>query len=256
MESMTNWPVPKNVKELRGFLGLTGYYRRFLKGYGVIAKPLTELLKKDAFKWSLEAQNSFEELKRAMTSTPVLALPDFSKSFVVEIDACQMGIGAVLMQGRNPISYFSKKLGPKNQHLSTYEKELLALYTAVSKWRHYLLGGSFVIKTDQSSLKFLLEQRLNTPMQHKGLSKLLGLNYTVEYKRGVENKAADALSRREGQNGKDLLKEANVMVLSELIPQWMHEVHNSYINDNWITSLKKKLESAKGEGNKHHLSLH
>lgn len=98
----------------------------------------------------------------------------------------------------------------KNQSFFTYEKELLALFIAVTKWRHYLFGGEFVIKNDKSSLKYLLEQRVNTPMQHRGLSKLLGLNYKIEYKRRVENKAADALSRQErheeeeleGQNGK------------------------------------------------------
>lgn len=111
------------------------------------------------------------------------------------------GIGAVLMQDRRPIAYTSKKLGVKNQSLSTYEKELMALYTAVTKWKHYLLGNEFIIKTDQISLKYLLEQKVNTPMQHKGLSKLLGLNYKMEYKKGVENKVADALSRKEGQIG-------------------------------------------------------
>ena len=98
----------------------------------------------------------------------------------------------------------SKKLGVKNQSLSTYEKELLALFTAVTKWKHYLLGGEFIIRTDQISLKYLLEQRVNTPMQHKGLSKLLGLNYKIEYKRGLENRAADALSRQERQEERGL----------------------------------------------------
>lgn len=92
----------------------------------------------------------------------------------------------------------SKKLGVKNQGLSTYEKELMALFTAVSKWKHYLLGGEFIIRTDQISLKYLLEQRVNTPMQHRGLSKLLDLNYKIEYKKGVHNRVVDALSRQEG----------------------------------------------------------
>lgn len=183
--AMVNWPVPKNIKALRGFLGLTGYYRKFIKGYSVISHPLTDLLKKSGFGWNPAAQQAFEELKQAMVSAPVLKLPDFHKPFILETDACQHGIGAVLMQDKRPVAYFSKKLGARNQSLSTYEKELMALFTAVTKWRHYLLGTEFLIRTDQVSLKYLLEQKVNTPMQHKGLSKLLGLNYTREYKKGV-----------------------------------------------------------------------
>jgi hypothetical protein len=162
---------------------LTGYCRKFVQGYGVIARPLIDLLKKNNFKWSAVATQAFEQLKRAMLSAPVLKLPNFNDPFVVETDASSEGIGAVLMQKGRPIAFMSKKLGVRNQSLSTYEKELLALYTAISQWKHYLLGGSFVIRTDQISLKYLLEQRINTPLQHKGLSKLLGLNYTIEYKR-------------------------------------------------------------------------
>ena len=147
--------------------------------------------------WCDEALTAFNQLKEAMTQAPVLALPDFSKPFIIETDASNSGIGAVLMQGKHPIAYFSKKLGVKSQNLSTYEKEFLALVSAVTKWKHYLMGGKFVIKTDHISLKYLLEQKLNTSTQHKGLSKLLGLDYVIEYKRGSENRVADALSRKE-----------------------------------------------------------
>lgn len=215
IEAMKQWPIPKNVKSLRGFLGLTGYYRKFIKGYGLIAKPLTELLRKDAFKWNDEAQLAFDSLKTAMTEAPVLALPDFTQQFVVETDASNHGIGAVLIQNKKPIAFLSKKLGPKNQLLSTYEKEFLALLTAISKWRHYLMGGKFVIKTDHISLKYLLEQKINTTSQHKGLSKLLGLDYTIEYKKRVENTVADALSRQE----RDCIEDAGLNMLSKIIPQ-------------------------------------
>jgi len=183
IEAMLNWPIPKTIKHLRGFLGLTGYYHKFIRNYGLLSKPLSDLLRKDSFHWSVAAQLAFDNLKQAMSQAPVLSLSDFSKPFIVETDASQFGIGAVLMQDKQPLAFLSQKLGPKNQGLSTYEKELQALITAVTKWRHYLIGSPFVIKTDQINLKNLLEQRINTAMQHRGLSKLLGLDYTIVYKK-------------------------------------------------------------------------
>ncbi|XP_041995688.1 uncharacterized mitochondrial protein AtMg00860-like [Salvia splendens] len=111
--AISAWPTPTTVKQLRGFLGLTGYYRRFVKHYSIIVSPLIELLKKDGFVWSDGAKQSFEALKAAMCSTPVLRLPNFEVPFVVETDASDLGIGAVLLQDGHPLAYFSKKLGPR-----------------------------------------------------------------------------------------------------------------------------------------------
>ncbi|KAJ1690028.1 hypothetical protein LUZ63_014183 [Rhynchospora breviuscula] len=243
IQSMVDWPIPRNIKVLRGFLGLTGYYRKFVRNYGVIAKPLTDLTKKNAFCWNNQAQLAFEELKTAMSSAPVLALPDYTKQFTIETDASALGMGAVLMQGHKPIAYLSKSLGLKNQGLSTYEKEFLALLTAVKKWRHYLVHSPFVIRTDQISLKHLLEQRVSTTLQHKGLCKLLGLDYSIEYKKGKENRVADALSRVEGQNWYISGNSAASWAVSEIIPQWIHDLLSSYINDPWIAQLKQHLET-------------
>lgn len=166
--------------------------------FGTIARPLTALTKKDAFGWNKEAHRAFEKLKETLCNAPVLALPCFDKQFVVETDACGVGIGVVLMQDGHPLAYISRHLKGKQLHLSIYEKELLAVVYAVQKWRHYLLQNHFIIKTDQRSLKYLLEQRLNTPIQQQWLPKLLEFNYEIQYRQGKDNVAADALSRVEG----------------------------------------------------------
>jgi hypothetical protein len=193
--AMKSCPNPRTPKALRGFLGLTGYYRKFVKGYRGVAAPLTALLKKNSFSWNENAEAAFQHLKELMTTPPVLGLPDFIKKFIIECDASEAGIGAVLMQNRRPLAYLSQALKGKSLFISTYEKELLSLVMAVWKWRHYLLGKSFVVRTDQQALKYLLEQRVGTAAHQKWVSKLQGYDFMVEYKRGRENKVADALSR-------------------------------------------------------------
>nr|GMC51217.1 Retrovirus-related Pol polyprotein from transposon 297 [Ipomoea batatas] len=144
LEAVASWPKPLSVKALRG-------------AYGVISKPLTDMLRKDAFQWSQEAERAFENLKQALCQSPVLALPDFTKEFIVEADASYKGMGAVLVQEGRPVAFFSKAFGDKHLGLSIYEKEYLFIINVVDKWRPYLLGRHFTIKTDHHSLQFLLE---------------------------------------------------------------------------------------------------
>ena len=195
LEAIQRWPIPTNLKQMRGFLGLTGYYRRFIKSYATIAAPLTDLLKKDSFVWSPSATHAFETLKQAMTFAPVLTMPNFKEPFVLETDASGSGIGAVLSQNMHPIAYFSKKLLCRMQKQFAYAREFYVITEAMAKFRHYLLGHKFIIKTDQKSLKELLEQRLQTPEQQQWLPKFLGYDFTIQYKPGKENIPADALSR-------------------------------------------------------------
>ncbi|KAL1223554.1 putative mitochondrial protein [Cardamine amara subsp. amara] len=148
VEVIKKWPTPTSQKQLRSFLGLANYYRRFIRGYSVVAHPLTNLLKKDGFRWCQEATDAFTKLKTALSSTPVLALPNFDKQFIVETDASNMGIGAVLMQDNHPICFISRALGPTHQALSVYEKELLDVVHAVQTWNAYLAHRPFMIKTD------------------------------------------------------------------------------------------------------------
>jgi len=189
------WPEPKNVKGVRGFLGLTGYYRRFIKDYGKIAKPLAELTKKDNFLWGKEADKAFQHLKQVMTTPPVLVIPSFIEPFEVECDAAGRGIEAVLMQQKKPISFFSKALSDGNLAKSVYEIELMALVLCIQHWRHYLLGKEFVVYTDHKSMKHFLQQRISSPDQQCWLAKLLGYQLEDKYMPGLENKAVDSLSR-------------------------------------------------------------
>ncbi|XP_022888557.1 uncharacterized protein LOC111404064 [Olea europaea var. sylvestris] len=191
ISSINSWPKPTTLKALRGFLGLTGYYRKFIHNYRMIAQPLTELLKNDSFKWNEAGNGAFEKLKQAMATGPVLALPDFSQQFIVEYDVSGIGLEAVLMQQGRPIAFFSQALHGKNLALSTYEKEMLALVKAVQKWRPYLLGTKFTVRTDQKSLQYLLGQTITTVAQQKWLVKLLGFDFEIHYKKGKENSAPD-----------------------------------------------------------------
>ncbi|GJX79204.1 putative mitochondrial protein [Tanacetum coccineum] len=206
VQAMQQWPRPSTIKQLRGFLGLT-------------------------------AKEAFLKLKEAMMSALVLKLPDFNEEFMVETDALREGIRAVLQQQGHRIAYLSKTLSPKHQVLSTYEKEFLAVLQALEKWRGYLLDRHFKIKTDHFSLKYLLDQMISTPTQMKWLPKLMGFDYEIQYKRGIENVVADALF---GMQGSPQLLS---MVLSSVSSDVQQRIKDSWVNDTEIQALIKKLEA-------------
>jgi len=160
-------------------------------------------------------------LKEALTQAPVLALPDASKTFIVETDASGYGIGAVLMQEGHPIAFISKALSPRHAALSVYDRELLAIVQAVTKWSQYLLGQRFVIRTDQKALKLLMEQKLHTNSQLLWLTKLMPFDYSIEYKRGIENKVVDALSRVTGAEFLALIiSPTNTDLFQAIVASW------------------------------------
>jgi hypothetical protein len=190
VHAIHDWLTPWLARAVRGFLGLAGYYCKFVHNYGMVAAPLAALLK-DGFFWSPEAAVTFDALKSAVTSAPILAMPDFTKSFIVECDASTYGFGAVLIQEGHPIAFFSRPVAPRHHALAAYERELIGLVHAVRHWRPYLWGRRFVVKTDHYSLKYLLDQRLATIPQHHWVGKLLGFDFLVEYKPGAANVVAD-----------------------------------------------------------------
>ena len=195
IRTIHEWPIPKTPKAQRGFFGLAGFYRRFIKGYSTLAAPLTKLLCHAQFQWSTVATEAFQKLKEALMAALVLALPNFHIPFIVETDASGSGIGVVLTQEGHPISFFSKQFCTKLMNASTYVRELAAITATVKKWRQYLLGHKFIIVTDHMSLRELMDQTVQTPEQHRYLARLLGYYFTIQYRAGRANIVADALSR-------------------------------------------------------------
>ena len=200
LDAVESFPVPKTKKDVRAFLGLAGYYRRFIPNFALVAVPLTDLTKKAApvtVEWSKSCEQSFNELKKSLCSAPVLASPDFDREFVLQTDASDRGIGAVLSQfdeqgQEHPIAYFSKKLLPREERYSTVEKECLAIKLGVQAFKVYLLGRRFKIQTALVWLDRLKEK--NARLTRWSLS-LQPFDYIVEHRVGRANANADTLSR-------------------------------------------------------------
>jgi hypothetical protein len=196
IKAISDWPTPKNLMELRGFFGLCSYYRQFIRGFSRLGAPLTDLTKKGAFQWTEGAQQTFEKMKEVMGTFPILALLDFSQSFVLECDALGVGIGAVLMQGVHPIVFERKKLNGSKRIYPIYDKEILAIMHALTKFRQYLVGSRFVVKIDHNSLKYFLDEKDLSERQQKWVSNIQAFDFDIEYFKAKRNGVAYALSRR------------------------------------------------------------
>ena len=199
VEAVKQFPVPIIKKNVRTFLGLTGYYRRFIPDYSTIAAPLIDLTKNNAPSkviWTSKCDNAFGKLKSLLCTEPILTSPDFTKAFCLQTDASDRGVGAVLSQQDDngddkPIAYFSRKLLPREEKYSTVEKEL-----GIQAFKVYLLGRPFHIQTDHSSLRWLdsLKDK-NARLTRWSLLLQAYYDYTVSYRAGSTNGNADALSR-------------------------------------------------------------
>lgn len=163
--AVESWLVPTTIKQVRTFLGLTGYYRRFIYHYTQVVAPITNLLRKNNFQWNSETEVAFKKLKQILISSPMLVYPNFELPFGVETDVYDVKVGAVLLQDKHPFAFYRKKLSAIRKKASTYAKELWADTNSVRKWRHYLLDNTFTIRTDHHSLKNLLKQSIQTPEQ-------------------------------------------------------------------------------------------
>lgn len=201
VSAIVNWPVPSNLRQVRGFLGVAGWYRRFIENFSSIVFPITETISsKRRFLWTPEAQASFEKIKTLLTSAPVLINPDFEKKFYVHCDASDYGIGAVLIQlddegQERPIAFMSRKLNSAQRNYSVTERECLAALEAIQRFRCYLELQDFEVITDHASLVWLMRQPNLSGRLARWALKLQAFKFTVSHRKGKDNIVPDALSR-------------------------------------------------------------
>jgi hypothetical protein len=197
VEAVVNWARPMNVHDIRSFLGLAGYYRRFVEGFSKLAAPLTKLTKKnEEFLWSEDCEKSFQELKHRLVTAPVLTLPSGTGGFVIYSDASHKGLGCVLMQQGKVIAYASRQLKLHERNYPTHDLELAAVVFALKIWRHYLYGEHCEIYTDHKSLKYFFTQKELNMRQRRWLELLSDYDCSINYHPGKANVVADALSRK------------------------------------------------------------
>ncbi|KAL0540408.1 hypothetical protein IC582_024645 [Cucumis melo] len=209
IEAVTGWTRPSTVSEIRSFLGLAGYYRRFVENFSRIATPLTQLTRKGApFVWSKACEDSFQTLKQKLVTAPVLTVPDGSGSFVIYSDASKKGLGCVLMQQGKVVAYASRQLKSHEQNYPTHDLELAAVVFALKIWRHYLYGEKIQIFTDHKSLKYFFTQKELNMRQRRWLELVKDYDCEILYHPGKANVVADALSRKVSHSAALITRQA------------------------------------------------
>ena len=236
-QAVRDFPAPKSRKEVRRFLGLSGFYRSFIKHYATIAKPLSELTsEKVNFKWTEEREKSFNDLKNALLSAPVLAFPQPSKEFVLEVDASGVAVGGVLSQYQNdgllhPVAFFSTALKPEQRDWSPYNQEAFAMVCAVEHWHVYLTGNTFVLNSDHSPLVSLRKKEKLRGKVARWIALLESFDFEVKHLPGKENQKADALSRNPGA-----AKDQPEDILDDMVDTILVE------NDTFVQQLRNEQE--------------
>ncbi|GJS18843.1 reverse transcriptase domain-containing protein [Tanacetum coccineum] len=198
IEAIKNWVAPTTPTEVRQFLGLAGYYRRFIKDFSLISKPLTKLTQKNKpYVWGEDEEEAFQTLKLKLCSAPILSLPEGSEDFVVYCDASLKGFGAILMQREKVIAYASRQLRKNEENYTTHDLELGAVVFALRLWRHYLYGTKCTVYTDHKSLQYILDQKELNMRQRRWIELLSDYDCVIRYHPGKANVVADALSRKD-----------------------------------------------------------
>ena len=195
IETVLKWERPQTVTEVRSFLGLARYYRRFVEGFSKMVSPLTQLTRKDQpFSWTDKCEECFEEMKRRLITAPILIIPDTSKTFKVYCNASYQGLGCVLMQEKRPVAYASRQLKVHEKNYPTHDLKLAAVVFALKTWRHYLYGSQFQVFSNHKSLKYLFDQKELNMRQRCWMEYLKDYDFELLYHPGKANVVADALS--------------------------------------------------------------
>ncbi|GKD04895.1 putative reverse transcriptase domain-containing protein [Tanacetum coccineum] len=235
IESIKDWASPKNATEIRQFLGLAGYYRRFIEGFSKIAKPMTKLTQKNVkFDWGEKEEAAFQLIKQKLCSAPILALPKGSENFIVYCDASHKGLGVVLMQNEKVIAYASRQLKIHEKNYTTHDLELRAVVFALKIWRHYLYGTRCTVFTDHKSLQHILDQKELNMRQRRWLELLSDYDCDIRYHPGKANVVADALSRKE--RSKPLRVRALVMTIGLNLPKQILEAQTEALKPENLTA--------------------
>ena len=243
--------MPKTKKELKGFLGLAGFYRDFIPNFSHIRKPLNELTSdKVPFSWTSACDNAFDTLKSQLSSEPVLNFPDLNGLFILEVDTNNYAVGGILSQKApdntlHPVAYFSTTLQKSQQNWSATTKEAFALVLAIRHWHVYLAGGHFILKSDQNPLNHLRQQRDPRGNFGRWLSELEEFNYSIVYIRGKDNVKADALSRNytADVNQPDSQFENKIHALFLKNDNFLSQLLNAQLEDPLIRTTKGLVEN-------------
>ncbi|GBM40902.1 Retrovirus-related Pol polyprotein from transposon 297 [Araneus ventricosus] len=262
IKAVVDWPRPETVHYLRSFLGLCTYYRRFVKNFSTIARPLHKLTEaKSNFNWTEECEKSFNGLKQSLTFSSILTYPRTDKDFILDTDASNEGIGAVLSQNiRNEervIAYFSKSLGNPERNYCVTRKELLVIVKSIEHFHHYLYGRKFLLRTDHASLRWLLNFKEPEGQTARWIQRLQEYDFEIQHRKGTSHGNADALSRRpctesckhctnaERKFGMEIDISVKVLTTTSADPWSSCEIQKSQLEDpNIKTILEKKLNSA------------
>jgi ribonuclease HI len=228
VKNVLSWNTLQNVSDIQSFLGLAGYYRRFIEGFSKIAKPMTELLEKGkTFEWTPRREAGFQELKKRLTMTPVLTMPNIEKPFLIYCNASGKGLGCVLMQDDHVVAYASRQLRKHEEKYPTHDMELAAVVHALKIWRYYIIGKRCEVYSDHKRLKYIFTQLDLNLRQQRWLELIKDYNLGINYHPGKANVVADALSRR---------SHLNMLATRELLPEFCEEFEK--LNLGWVSNIE------------------